>query len=204
MKHNIEYIFTDKYNNNSWKGSESRSGPGSSLKSTRKFLSVLEKFVKENNIKTIIDIGCGDFNWMKNFDFSLIDKYVGVDIVKSLIESNNLNFNNDKISFIHGNIIEYKIERYDLVICKDVLFHLSFDDALNVIENIKLSNSDVLVSTTFYDFDNFNIKSGDWRPINLETHPFNFKNYIELYKNIEDRNDGFVNKSAGFWKINEL
>jgi cyclopropane fatty-acyl-phospholipid synthase-like methyltransferase len=47
-------------------------------------LDLLEKFVKIFNVKTILDIGCGDFNWMKHFNFKLIDHYVGVDIVEQL------------------------------------------------------------------------------------------------------------------------
>lgn len=53
----IEKIFTDKYLHNLWKGSESRSGPGSSLYKNLLLLEKLEKFVIDYDIKSIVDCG---------------------------------------------------------------------------------------------------------------------------------------------------
>lgn len=38
-------------------------------------------------IKTLLDIPCGDLNWMKKVNLSDID-YIGADIVEELIETN--------------------------------------------------------------------------------------------------------------------
>jgi len=197
----IEKKFTEKYINNSWKGKESKSGPGSSLLVNKPLLEKIENFVKENNIKSIVDLGCGDFNWMKNFDFNLIDSYKGIDIVKQLIKDNNSKYSNNKIKFIQSSIIDCDIPPSDMIICKDVLFHLSFDHTNKVLGNIKKSNTKFLVSTTFYDFENVDIITGNWRPINLETTPFSLKKPMVLWKNIENKTVGWISKSIGVWDL---
>lgn len=202
MEQNIKKIFTSIYNNNSWKCDESKSGPGSKLLTNKKLLGLLENFVIKNNIKTIIDCGCGDFNWMKEFNFNLINSYIGLDIVDPLINENNKKFASDKIKFNCGSITDIEIPESDLIICKDVLFHLSFKDALSSINNFKKSNSKFLLSTSFTNFENLDIVSGEWRPINLQSEPFNFLHPYVYWENIEDRFDSLSNKSIGVWKIN--
>jgi 2-polyprenyl-3-methyl-5-hydroxy-6-metoxy-1,4-benzoquinol methylase len=198
----IEKNFTYKYDNNTWLGKESRSGPGSSLSVNTLLLNLLEEFIKNNNILNIVDCGCGDFNWMKHMNFSFIESYVGIDIVAPLIEENNFKYSNSKIKFIKSNIIIEDIPNSDMVICKDVLFHLSFNDALKVLENIKKSNVKFFVSTTFYDFKNIDIITGDWRPINLEMAPFLLGKPMLLWKNIENKKEKWISKSIGVWCIN--
>ena len=199
----VEKIFTEKYIKNSWMGSESKSGPGSSLHNNKKLLSLMCDFFKNNNIKSISDYGCGDFNWMKHFDFESVDRYLGVDIVEEMINQNTSKYETEKIKFKKLNIIEDDIkEKFDVILCKDVLFHLSYEDAKSVIENIKKSGSTYLLSTTFIDFINKDIKTGQWRPINLEFDPFNMGDPITIWKNIEDKTEGWITKSIGIWKIN--
>lgn len=196
----VKDIFTDIYNRNGWKCEESKSGPGSRVSVNKKLLSLLEDFVKQNNVKTIVDCGCGDFNWMKLFNFDLVDKYIGIDIVEPLINKNKRKYSNNKIDFKCQSIIDTDIPECDLIICKDVLFHLSFEDSELVIKNIKKVNPKFLMSTTFTDFENLNIKTGNWRPINLLSHPFNFNTPFIYWDNIEDRKDSLSNKSIGIWK----
>jgi len=195
-------IFREKYLNNSWKGSESKSGPGSSLPINKNLIFLLENFVKENKLKTISDYGCGDFNWMRTFNFDLVDNYYGYDIVEEMIDVNNEKFGDKKIKFRTANIIEDQLEKTDIILCKDVLFHLSFDDAIMVLEKIKKSGSIYLISTTFLEFNNYDIKTGNWRPINLQSNPFNMNNPEIIWENIENRNDSYSNKSIAIWKIN--
>jgi hypothetical protein len=80
--------FTEIYNNNGWCSPESRSGNGSELKNTIKLRSELPYLFVKYNIKSILDIPCGDFNWMKEVDLTNIE-YKGADIVESLINLNN-------------------------------------------------------------------------------------------------------------------
>lgn len=45
--------------------SESKSGGGSTISSTTTLRHFLPIFFQKYNIKTILDIPCGDYNWMK-------------------------------------------------------------------------------------------------------------------------------------------
>ena len=58
---------------------------------------------------------------------------------------------------------------------------------------------------------NFNIKSGDWRPIDLELDPFNFPAPIKIInegcQSTSTRNGQkvfFSNKSLALWKIEDI
>lgn len=139
---------------------------------------------------------------MKNFNFNLINKYIGIDIVEELIETNNEKYSTDVINFQKYNIIENNIDKFDLILCKDTLFHLSYNDVLLCLENFKNSKSRFLVSTSFYDFKNKNIESGYWRPINLEIESFNLGIPLIYWNNIENKTDGWINKGIGVWKLN--
>jgi 2-polyprenyl-3-methyl-5-hydroxy-6-metoxy-1,4-benzoquinol methylase len=196
-----QQVFTNIYLDNSWGSSESKSGPGSRISANKKLLKLLDEFVISHNIKTITDIGCGDFNWMKLFDFEKVDSYTGIDIVSQLIDSNNEKYCSNKINFQFLSVIEDKIPTSDLIICKDVLFHLSYEDALKSIKNIRNSGAKYFISTTFSDFHNIDIKSGKWRPINLLAEPFLLGETYQYWENIEERNDKFSIKSAGVWKF---
>ena len=102
-----------------------------------------------------------------------------------------------------GKILHlFRIEIFDIIICKDVLVHLNFIDALRTLTNIKNSKSTYFLSTTFVDFENININTGQWRPINLLSTPFNLNPPIMFYPNIEGFKSGWTNKGIGIWKIN--
>jgi 2-polyprenyl-3-methyl-5-hydroxy-6-metoxy-1,4-benzoquinol methylase len=200
MKQN-QQVFTEIYLNNSWGSSESKSGPGSRVSANKKLLNLLDEFVVSHDIKTITDCGCGDFNWMRLFDFEKLDSYTGIDIVSPLIDSNNEKYGSNKVSFQCLSVIEDEIPTSDLIICKDVLFHLSYEDALKTIGNIRNSGVKYLISTTFSDFHNIDIKSGHWRPINLLSEPFLLGEPYQYWENIEERDDKYSIKSIGVWKL---
>jgi len=54
------------------------SGPGSTKEYTIQYREFLSKFIKDNKIKTILDIGCGDFQMNEHFDWIDYD-YTGID-----------------------------------------------------------------------------------------------------------------------------
>ena len=55
-------VFTEIYNSNHWKSSESISGEGSEIKQTESLINDLNKLLTEMNIATVYDLPCGDFN----------------------------------------------------------------------------------------------------------------------------------------------
>ena len=77
-------IFDTIYKYNLWLFG---SGTGSLAINNKPYISFLNKFIKENNIKSVIDIGCGDWQISENIDWSNI-KYLGIDVVQSVIDKN--------------------------------------------------------------------------------------------------------------------
>src|ERR1044072_7300935 len=61
-------VFTDIFRSNRWGGTSSVSGSGSDLEQTRVLRRELPSLVQELQINTLLDIPCGDFNWMKEVE----------------------------------------------------------------------------------------------------------------------------------------
>ena len=78
---NIKFKLIHKFN--LWASNESISGPGSEISNTKAVVKFLNNFIKEQNIKSILDIPCGDFNWMQTVDLSGI-KYIGGALFKRI------------------------------------------------------------------------------------------------------------------------
>ena len=80
-----KYIFRSHYLTNHWGDNDSISGTGSNLIQTNTIRIEIPKTIKKYKIKSILDIPCGDYYWMKEIDFKGI-KYLGADIVPDLIK----------------------------------------------------------------------------------------------------------------------
>jgi hypothetical protein len=103
--------------------------------------------------------------------------YVGADIVRSLVASNNEKYQNDKVSFIHIDLIEDAFPKSDLMICRDCLFHLSYEDTKSVLKNFVDSRTPYLLATTHKTNEvllNEDITTGSFRLIDLFASPYNF------------------------------
>jgi len=83
---------------------------------------VLNEFIKKNNIKSIIDLGCGDGNIASMLN---IEKYVGLDISKTAMDTfKERNPDKEVLYYSRNNIKNLKKTTNDLVMSIDVLFHL--------------------------------------------------------------------------------
>lgn len=173
-KIDLQNIFTSIYDHpTGWGSKESKSGVGSELNSTKRLRQELNFLFLKYKINSILDVPCGDFNWFSQMDLSDI-KYVGGDIVKNLVEVNKTKFPN--FEFFHIDITKDNLIQSDLVVTRDCFVHLSNDNILRAIDNIKNSGSRYLLTTSFTKFcENIDINDGEWREINLMIHPFNLK-----------------------------
>ena len=141
-KKSPEEIFTEIYNKNLWgnapNGRQYCSGLGTTDSNTAKYIEILTNFINEFEIKSIFEIGCGDFTIMNSvlnqFDIS----YSGSDIVKSLIEHLSSSFGNENIKFIQMDAVNS--EKYpvaDLCIIRQVLQHLSNEQIAEILGRIR-------------------------------------------------------------------
>ncbi len=199
-------LFTTIFRTNHWGSKESVSGPGAEMKPTRKIRRVLPKIIKRYHIRSMLDIPCGDFNWMKAVDLRRLDEYTGADIVSELIASNIKKYSDGQKKFIELDIINNPLPRVDLIFCRDCFVHLSNKDICKALKNIKKSGSAFLLTTTFIREDkNKDTREGKWRPINLNIKPFNLAPFIE-YINTDFRDGGRNHPGNGIaiWKISDL
>jgi hypothetical protein len=83
-------VFAEHYRKNGWGSDESFSGTGSTVANTTAIRAELPNVIRELEIKSIIDIPCGDFNWMRLLDLSI--PYLGCDIVDEIVAENARKF----------------------------------------------------------------------------------------------------------------
>jgi hypothetical protein len=152
----------------------------------------------------MLDIPCGDFNWMKYVDLGDV-AYQGADILDELIEMNQSQFSGGKRAFHTMDLLKDKLPEVDLIFCRDCLVHFSNKHINLAIANIKLSGAAYLLTTTFPGGENGDITTGDWRMLNLQASPFWFPEPLELFNEGAHVNaSGVIRKSLGLWKIDEL
>lgn len=202
---NEQNTFEKIYNENYWGSSESRSGGGSSVESTQNVAASLPKIWGKYNIKSFLDVPCGDYNWMKNVDKKNI-KYIGGDIVPKMIEVNNKKFKDANVSFEVIDITSNKIPKVDMIFCKDCLQHLSDENVEKALKNFKESGSTYLLVTSYpLTLENWNISNGGYRPLNLLKAPFNFPISSCLEKISEVKKDGNeLDKILYLYRLNDL
>ena len=165
--------FRHFYETNHWSEIESVSGPGSTLEETNSLRESLRKMLYELEVKTLLDLPCGDFHWMQHVDLSEIN-YIGGDLVSELVERNQSKYARERVGFKKINLLKDSLPTADFVLCRDCLVHMSFDDVQAAFINISRSDVKWLLTTNFPDVKrNNDIVTGQWRPINLMLPPFN-------------------------------
>lgn len=177
-----ENIFDTIYKLNTWGNSEAKSGPGSSVRYTKPLRKALPKMWKKYNVNTFLDAPCGDFNWIQLVNMDSIN-YIGCDIVDSVIDNNIKLYSRNNIQFHNLDITKDDLPKVDMILCKDCLQHLSNENVYKSLNNFKRSGSKYLLVTSYpLTHQNWDIKDGDYRPLNLFIEPFNLKFPLEEIK----------------------
>jgi hypothetical protein len=191
-RRNASSVFSEIYEKNLWASLESKSGGGSEAAYTANLRKHLPGIFKTYNVKTVVDAPCGDYNWMRLVPLDKDVCYVGIDIVPELISKNANSYSDSQHDFIVMNILEQVPPFSDLFICRDCLFHLSNEDIFLALENFIKSNAKLIFTSTHInqgDLINSDIKTGDFRLLDLFQKPFFFPedvlcrvdDYIESY-----------------------
>lgn len=167
--------FTAIYQKTKAEDVESVSGEGSSLSYTSSLRDSLPIMLNKFQIESIFDGPCGDFNWMKEIILVNDISYHGVDIVSNVVESNIRKYSSKRVNFSQGDLTKMNFPQSDLMIMRDILFHLSYQDARLVIKNFLTSNIKFLLTTSHRNIKkNSDIYSGDFKFINLFEPPYSF------------------------------
>jgi SAM-dependent methyltransferase len=154
---------------------ETMSGTGSTIEYTQRLRAALPGLISELAVKRFLDAPCGDFNWMKEVDLSGVE-YVGLDIVRDIVDENELKYGRDGVRFVHGDITVDRLPDADLMMCRDCLFHLPYKSIFKFFANFVSSSIPWLLVTSHHRCDgNVDIsRVGKFRPINLSIDPFFF------------------------------
>ena len=103
----MEQNFTNIYENKIWgddnnDGYSGNSGGGSYIDCNKDtYVPFLKKFIVDNNIKSILDLGCGDFKFGSLIYDDLDIFYTGYDCYNKVIEYNLSKHSFPKYNFLH-------------------------------------------------------------------------------------------------------
>lgn len=195
-----EERFTKIYQQNYWTGGSSGSGSGSSIEYTANLRTRLPEVFRQFSISRVLDAPCGDFNWMKEVVSATQITYTGGDIVQPLVEELQVSYGSENVRFLHLDITQDPLPHADLMICRDCLFHLSYEDARRVLENFLSSGIPYLLTTTHTRtsaFKNHDITTGDYRLIDLHSEPYNFP--CDFLVSIDDWIPPFPERAMRLW-----
>jgi SAM-dependent methyltransferase len=115
--------FSRIYANKGW-GGEWCSGAGSDPEVNRAYLEFVRRFMHEHGIRTVVDLGCGDFRMGRSIAETDV-RYSGVDIVQDLIARNQREFAEENVEFACLDIVHDDLPAGDLCLIRQVFQHLS-------------------------------------------------------------------------------
>ena len=188
----MNQIFTNIYENNIWGNNNNDeyngcSGGGSAIDYNKdNYIPFLKKFIADNNIKKIVDLGCGDFLCGKIIYDDLDILYSGYDTYKKIIDYNSKKCTQPKYSFIYLDFYNNKesIVNGDMCILKDVIQHWSLDHIYKFLDYLVESKKFkyiLICNCCNQTQDNTDIQNGDCRPLSCEYLPLKKYNPKKLY-----------------------
>lgn len=191
---------------NLWGAAGSVSGLGSEDIATAAIREALPLLVRRLGVRSLLDAPCGDAGWIGRV--KLDADYTGVDIVPSLVAANNRRVADGELAgrFLVADITRDALPRADLILCRDCLVHLSFQNIARVTARFRESGAQYLLVTTFPEWqDNCDCEDGDWRALNMTKSPFDWPTPRALIdERCEEGDGGWRDKSLGLWRLDEL
>jgi SAM-dependent methyltransferase len=169
--------FEGIYRDRTWGANEQgagTSGFGSTLDSTRLFRAFLQDFLADHHIHSVVDAGCGDWEFTHAIDWAGID-YKGYDIVESVIAADKAKYEAPNIHFFTANVVTTDLPAADLLLVKHVLQHLSNAEVAQVLAQMPKYEHVLLVDSVgaiTLSGDNKDITAGQFRLFDPTRPPF--------------------------------
>jgi len=148
-------VFTKIYEKRVWgQGSVSSplSGPGSTPDNALPYVDFVKQTIDLYAISNVFDFGHGDWAMWRDYKFENTN-YTGVDVVFELSKKNQESFGSQRIKFLHVEP-DYVLPNGELLICKEVLQHLSqqgINDFLSQISKFEF----LIICNEFYRYSLF-------------------------------------------------
>lgn len=162
--------FDEIYRCNAWGYG---SGEGSLERNTRSYRAFLQKFLKDHAIQSVVDMGCGDWQFSKLIDWTGID-YKGFDVVAAVIKANRVAHERGSVTFQQYSGDPNELPPADLLIVKDVLQHIPNALVASVLRNLPRYRYSLITNciAPIGETVNRDIEAGDFRYLDLTKAPF--------------------------------
>ncbi len=161
-------VFQKIYAKNRWLFG---SGEGSRPEIAQPYREFLEQFLREKNIRSVVDIGCGDWQFSRLIEWGNIN-YLGLDVVPEVIQENQRQFSSENISFQVFDATRETLPPADLLLIKDVFQHWPNDAIKNWLPNLKKYQYG-LITNDADERTNIDIAFGEHRAVDITLLPFN-------------------------------
>jgi SAM-dependent methyltransferase len=124
----VSDCFSEIYHTKLWGEADGEafcSGGGSDAQFAIPYLKHVHNLIAEHKIRTVVDLGCGDFRVGRLLCAQSDLQYVGVDVVPDLIAYNQSRFGGPQVEFRCANLIDDELPDGELCLIRQVLQHLS-------------------------------------------------------------------------------
>lgn len=186
----LRRLFSRIYKENLWGGEKGEfySGPGSDDHVGVSYAETISAYIRQNGIKSVVDIGCGDFRIASKFIGPGI-QYTGIDVVPDLIKANQERYGNDHVRFQCLDATQESIPDAQLCLIRQVLQHLSNEHIARILEKCKkyphlIITEHVLLGESVIpnlDMDaDWNIRIEKNSYVGLSEPPFGYKTEVLL------------------------
>jgi len=165
----VQDSFEKIYANFKWGRNGGGSGDGSEPSSTISTRVIVELVIYKYRITSLLDAPCGAIVWTrlllaKIFEKIPCFKYYGVDVVRSVISKLTEEFS--PVPNMVFNVTDLsspgvELPPGDLILCRDALQHLPYENIINILENYSKSKARYLIVGSYpKDANNENIPIG--------------------------------------------
>lgn len=173
-----ERIFSYIYDRKVWGNNGGGSGDGSSMEYTKRTRALVEMLVYKYNIDLLVDAPCGAMTWMPSVLERIHDarpsfKYVGIDVVPSVIKNNKERIQQEYITFRQydfssGPIKDLPRSKKSAIFSRDALQHLSYETITSALESFVKTSVDYLIIGSYHNNGTLaEIETGDYFPFDI-------------------------------------
>lgn len=150
------------------------SGDGSGVEYTAGYRAFLEKYMRDHDVESVLDVGCGDWQFSKLVDWGN-RLYVGYEVVDQLVR--RLNDENVSTLRYFTNTMPGMMTRFDLIIIKDVMIDLPNDEITSMMLTLPKASHFLLVND-YAPPPNADCARGGYRALDLTAPPFGLRGEI--------------------------
>lgn len=159
----------------------------------------LLKLFKGLEIKTLIDVPCGEIHWVKEMN-PFVRKYIGVDKRDEIIEKNRENYGSMYLTFEQLDCTRDLLPKSDLIFCHDAFNDCTSNEILAALLLFKKSGAKYFLATMHTDTEkNSKGGKGGFTPINWQLKPYDFPKPL-----LTIHDPSCENKKYALWKMEDI